>query len=105
MSRLQLSNACSKYGASMGRDSTSGRDLRMIDGYPVKLRLQRVYVNGQGYDSGGAYWGIGEPLYQASGAVELATETVDVVLYLRATSRDHAKSLVRAALRAATFYR
>jgi hypothetical protein len=104
MSRLSLSNACTRYGASMGRDSTSDRDLRMIDGEPVKLSLQRVALNSGGYDSGGAYWGQGEPLWRAAGDVDVVGLD-GVTLFLRARDREHAKSLVRAKLRAARFYR
>lgn len=104
MARLSLSNACSRYGASMGRDSTSERDLRMLDGVPVKLSLQRVRLDSGGYDSGGAYWGTGEPLWLATGDVDVV-DVDGVTMFLRARDRDHAKSLVRAKLRAARFYR
>lgn len=105
MSYLKLSNACSRYGASMGRGSTTDRELRMLDGVPVKLSLQRVRLNSGGYDNGGAYWGTGEPLWLAQGDVDGVTDVDGVALYLRASNRDHAKALVRAKLRAATFYR
>jgi hypothetical protein len=50
-----------RYGAPMGRflgpdalDTTAGR-----------IYLRRIPINSQGYDSGGAYWGIGQPLWHA----------------------------------------
>jgi len=32
----------------------------------TKVHIQLVKINAQGYDHGGAYWGIGLPLYQAA---------------------------------------
>lgn len=101
MSALSLSNACSRYGASMGRDSTSDRDLRQLAPEPVKLSLRRVPLDAGGYDSGGAYWGAGEPLYRASDEAGLG----EVTLFLRARDRAHAKTLVLAKLPNARFYR
>jgi hypothetical protein len=101
MARLSLSNACSQYGASMGRASTSERDLRQLAPEPVKLALQRVHLDSGGYDSGGAYWGAGEPLYRADDSAGLG----EVTLYLRARDRAHAKTLVLAKLPNARFYR
>jgi len=101
MSTLSLPNACSRYGASMGRDSTSERDLRVIAGEPVKLQLRRVRLDSGGYDSGGAYWGHGEPLYRADDEAGLG----EVTLYFRARDREHAKALVRVKLPNARFWR
>jgi hypothetical protein len=102
---MKYSNACSRYGASMGRPSTSDRELSHIDGIDVKLKLQRVPLDSGGYDPGGAYWGHGSPLWRSEGSVELATGSHDITLYLRVSDRDHAKSMIRAKLRAARFYR
>lgn len=77
MSRLQLPSGASRYGADMGRVS---RDLNLDD----RLGLRRVYLNGGGYDAGGAYWGIGQPLYQ----VRDEAGNVD---YFRAADRPAAK--------------
>lgn len=48
-----------EYGAPMGRTSAHphGHDF---DG---KLYLHRIRLDSGGYDSGGAYWGVGKPLY------------------------------------------
>lgn len=47
------------YGAPMGRsESPLGQGLRSV-------RVFRVRINSGGYDDGGAYWGIGQPLYCA----------------------------------------
>lgn len=50
-----------KYGAPMGR-----RESHHIDpAKPNSIRLFKVNIDSQGYDDGGAYWGIGKPLYCA----------------------------------------
>jgi hypothetical protein len=85
----------------MGRDSTSDRDLRQLAPEPVKLSLQRVRLDSGGYDSGGAYWGQGAPLYRAADDAGLG----EVTLFIRARDREHAKALVLAKLPNACFYR
>ena len=57
----KLANVSSRYGAPMGRVEERGEPA------PRSVRLERVRINTQGYDSGGAYWGTGRPLYMASG--------------------------------------
>jgi len=93
--RYEPSNVSSKYGAPMGRYTTRRTDLPTE---PVRLSLQRVRLNQGGYDSGGAYWGIGQPLY-------VATDFEDVQLFVRGHSRDDAKRNVLAILPLATFFR
>jgi hypothetical protein len=83
--RYKPSNVSSKYGAPMGRDSSNGRDLEQA---PGKLCLQRVRLDSGGYDSGGAYWGHGEPLY-------VATDHENTTVFVRAMTRDGAKHAVR----------
>lgn len=84
------------YGASFGRPSK-------CDGYAfggkIKLYLRRVRIDSGGYDSGGAYWGIGRPLYWAgddSGAASF---------FFTAGDRAAAKAECRKRYPAATFYR
>lgn len=49
-----------KYGAPMGRNNWYGTpELRSV-------RVFEVPINSQGYDRGGAYWGIGERLFCAT---------------------------------------
>ena len=57
----QFENVSSHYGAPMGRRADGYLETR-IKRY---VRLFRVRINQQGYDDGGAYWGIGEPLFCA----------------------------------------
>src|SRR5690625_5179711 len=59
----QFEDVGGRYGAPMGRRSygTVGYEFA-----PRSVRLFRVSLDGGGYDDGGAYWGIGEPLYCAT---------------------------------------
>jgi hypothetical protein len=52
-----LSAVGTRYGAPMGRDSYHGEP-----GEPATAT--RVTLDAGGYDAGGAYWGIGQPLYR-----------------------------------------
>ena len=82
------------YGAPMGR--RTGPDyLETSEG---KIHLVRVRLNSGGYDSGGAYWGIGAPLWYA--------EDLDGnCRFFRAASRDMANAAIRADFPDAQFYR
>lgn len=53
-----------------------------------KFQLIRIYINRQGYDSNGQYWGTGNPLYCASDD--------ESQMIFRARDRVHAKECVRA---------
>jgi hypothetical protein len=57
----KLNPVGSSYGAPMGRVEERGEPQ------PRSVRLERVRINRGGYDAGGAYWGIGRPLYMAHG--------------------------------------
>jgi hypothetical protein len=52
----------SKYGAPMGRYS---HPWEAFSPAPVITYLKRVPLNSGGYDRGGAYWRLGEPLWVA----------------------------------------
>lgn len=95
MSRYQLPNVTSARGAPMGRANLYGTAVS-----PVKLRMERVYINGGGYDSGGAYWGNGAPLWVAWGH-----DGREVRLFVRATDRTAAKVAVQRLLPGARFHR
>ncbi len=82
---IHFSNVSSKFGAPLGRRSGQ------VTG---KVRLERVRLNSGGYDRGGAYWGIGEPLWVAEDSEGERT-------YLRAPERSEAKRR----LPGCTFYR
>lgn len=86
------------YGAPKGRRTILPVDLDE----PVKLQLVRLRLVGDGaYDTGGAYWGAGDPLYFARGD----TSEVVVEMYTRAKSRAAAKQKIRVVLPNATFFR
>ena len=78
------SNVSSPFGAPMGR-----RTLPLFG----KVHLARVPLDNGGYDPGGAYWGIGAPLYCAWND--------EGEMYFRAYSRDGAKTKIPGC----TFYR
>lgn len=92
VNRDPIPNVSSKYGAPMGRRSVNQDCVGRVS-------LQRIRINGGGYDRGGAYWGIGQPLYWAgdeSGALDL---------FFRAASREAAKAHIRSMWPDAKFYR
>jgi hypothetical protein len=91
----KLPNVSSRYGAPMGRMGKPHVDPD-FDG---KWSLCRVRLDSGGYDNGGAYWGIGAPLWHA------CTEDGESELFFRAHDRDAAKAHVREANPNARFYR
>jgi hypothetical protein len=100
----QLPDVSSKYGAPMGRaDKHVTIDKPQFDGLvykPIapKFSLRRIRLNGGGYDSGGAYWGIGTPLYWADDGE--GTER-----FLRARTRELAKTTIREEFPEAKFWK
>ena len=83
-----------KYGAPMGRH-TGPHYLETCAG---RLRLVRIPLNSGGYDSGGAYWGLGPPLWYA--------EDLDGnSQFFRASTRESAKAYIRSKFPDARFYR
>jgi hypothetical protein len=65
--------------------------------------LQRVPLNSGGYDSGGAYWGIGRPLYWALEAKPEDNSPTE--FFFRANDREDAKAYVIKQCEKARFYR
>jgi len=55
------------FGAPMGRCNRNMLDVEEVAGYyfyePVKKTTRRIPLDSGGYDKGGAYWGLGAPLY------------------------------------------
>ncbi len=85
-----------RYGAPMGRRERHGDP----DGSPApRFYLRRVPINSGGYDSGGAYWGIGTPLYWAS------CPEIDAESFFRAFDRATARATIRREYPGAKFYR
>lgn len=90
-------NVNCRYGAPMGRRSHDG-------GYTVNenaapMHLVKIRIDSGGYDSGGAYWGIGDPVFYFEAHV------TDIRGYVRARDRTAAKAEVRSIHPAAKFFR
>jgi hypothetical protein len=83
-----------RWGAPMGRvDSLPQNNVK-----PQKLYLRRVRLNGGGYDSSGAYWGLGAPLWRCYDDTGKSS-------FLRANSREIAQETIREEYPDARFYR
>jgi len=74
----QTSQVSSQYGAPMGRSSHGA----VVPGQ--KVRLIQLNIDSGGYDDGGAYWGLGKPIFMAW------TEDTEYEGYIRANSRKEA---------------
>lgn len=93
----KYTKAFSAWGAQMGRPEII-QEAETVK----KLHLERVYLQDGGcYDPGGAYWGMGEPLYVAWGE----GETEQQEMFLRASSREEAKEECKEVFTNAKFYR
>lgn len=57
----QFAEVSSTYGAPMGRRQDGYLEVEV----PRSVRLFRVRLDAGGYDDGGAYWGVGQPLWCA----------------------------------------
>lgn len=66
--------------------------------------VERVPINSQGYDPGGAYWGTGQPLYVAWEHDD-TKEEYQREIFVRAADREEARAAVTATFPNATFYR
>jgi hypothetical protein len=80
---MPLKEVSSRYGAPMGRIN------RGHNASAERWYLRRVPINNGGYDRGGAYWGIGAPLWNAY------TEDGETDVFFRARDRDAAKAHMR----------
>lgn len=84
----------SPYGAPMGRHTGP----LYLEASAGPLYLRRVPLDRGGYDSGGAYWGVGAPLYYVE-------DQDGNSQFLRANGREDAKAKIRTDWPDATFYR
>lgn len=82
-------------GASMGRADRPS----LCPQVSRKFTLRRVRINSGGYDEGGAYWGLGAPLYWA------CCDTGSIDFFFRAANRDAAKLETLTRHPGARFYR
>jgi hypothetical protein len=99
-------NVCGKYGAPMGRASHNSYTDKQGNTFELTVNenakpfyLVRCPLNSGGYDRGGAYWGLGAPLYYYEGPL------TDISGYVRGKTRDAAKAEVRALHKLARFFR
>lgn len=80
-----------EYGAFMGRSEYG--DLENAR----RVRLFRVRLDASGYDNGGAYWGLGLPLWCALAedmSADLIRPASDARDFVRAASRKEAAELL-----------
>ncbi len=89
MSKKQFSKVDSGRGAPMGRAVYGS----IPESFPRTVRLFKVNIDSQGYDDGGAYWGIGAPLWCAIG--EHYYTGFQSRAFTRADSREHAIVLLK----------
>jgi hypothetical protein len=99
-----------KYGAPMGRAGVHGDPDQAW-----KFCLRKVRLDSGGYDSGGAYWGIGQTLYWAGAEPaqsmfpgetrESVSDLEPPEMFFRACGRAAAKAHAREMYPNATFYR
>lgn len=83
-----------QYGAPLGRHT--GPDYLETCAGPLYLRLIRL--DRGGYDAGGAYWGLGQPLFHVE-------DQDGNSQFLRAASREDAKARIVEKWEGARFYR
>lgn len=94
MSRPNPTPAVScRYGAPHGRPRVG---TLKTDANP--LYLARVRLDAGGYDAGGSYWGLGQPLFHVA-------DQAGNSHFLRAADRDDAKAKIREAHPGARFFR
>lgn len=89
-----------RYGAPMGRPSADPRKWNILPDTHFRMYLQRVPLDSGGYDRGGAYWGLGAPLYYFE-----YEGLSDISGYIRAGSRESAKKIIREEYPHAKFFR
>lgn len=94
----------SRYGAPMGRTSDHLSGL-IIEETDSRFTLRRVPINSGGYDSGGAYWGLGQPLFWWSVEITEGDARDECSGFFRASSRDAAKAHIVEMHPKARFYR
>ncbi|MEH3064918.1 MAG: hypothetical protein PGN33_19990 [Methylobacterium radiotolerans] len=95
-----------RYGAPLGRPNRDtfvdrkGRTQHLtVNEHARPFCLVRVRLDRGGYDRGGAYWGLGAPLYEFTGPV------TDISGFVRGRTREEAKAEVRKLHPAARFFR
>jgi hypothetical protein len=93
-----------RYGAPLGRSSDHLAGL-IVEPADTPFTLRRVRLNSGGYDDGGAYWGIGAPLFWWAIEIREGESRDECSGYFRARDRAAAKAHIRGLHPAARFYR
>lgn len=93
-----------RYGAPMGRKSDHLSGL-IIEPKDPPFTLRRIRLDRGGYDGGGAYWGLGAPLFWWAVTITEDGATDECSGFLRARDRDDAKRLIIALHPRARFFR
>lgn len=93
--KRKLPKANCRYGAPLGRYNTATCPELTARFNLVLMPLS----DGGGYDSGGAYWGAGDPMYHAY------ADNTNQEMFIRAKNREDAKTQVLAKFKNAKFYR
>jgi hypothetical protein len=91
MTKTTITDVRSRYGAPHGRVSRG----EFAEG--MRLYVRRVPLRRGGYDAGGAYWGLGLPLW------ECFDSSGTFACYLRCVDRASAKAELLAAYPGAKF--
>ena len=99
--KLILENACSKYGASMGRRNRLPGDVTAR----IRLHLARLPLVDGDYDRGGAYWGGGPTPSGGMWAAWGEDSSVQVRVFVRGVDRNDARHNVLEVIPGAVFYR
>ena len=94
--KFKLPHASSSRGAQMGRPDFIPFNLSNRKFYLNKLKM----VDGA-YDEGGAYWGMGTPVYWAHNA---ETDSNFCQVFFRAKDRKDAKAILTSRVPNATFF-
>lgn len=88
-----------KYGAPMGRRCENLSNIK------DRVNLQKVPIDGGGYDQGGAYWDHGQQLWVCWGHEPEEQGGYMMETYIRADTRDQAKTMLLEDFPNLKFYR
>ena len=97
MSYAPPPDVSSPYGAPMGRPSHHKGEAPA----GARFYLRRIRINSGGYDSGGAYWGLGAPLFH----YQEEDGSGDRDGFMRAMGRNAAKRMLAEMFPGARFFR
>lgn len=86
MSKKQFDNVDCTRGSPIGRWECWDRVSR-----DKSIRVYRVRLDSGGYDDGGAYWGLGAPLYCLEQSECQRIDANGVIRYFRVFVRAHSK--------------